>query len=215
MAAVVADTHAAVWYLTNSPRLSPGAARALDGASAAGDSIIIPSISLVELPYLVEKGRLPSMARQRLVDAISQQNGPYELAPLDGRVAAAVELIDRNRVPDMPIASLPQQRSPAASPSSAVTARSAPHRFRQSGRALASRMHPMTCRSFGRGGSLHHRKQVADSDREAGDLVRAEGLTFAQYYYRVLRADKNLPRRDGKDVNFLRTAIPVTVGLGK
>jgi PIN domain nuclease of toxin-antitoxin system len=102
MAAVVADTHATVWYLANSPRLSPVAARALDGASAAGDSIIIPSISLVELTYLVEKGRLPSVARQKLVDAISQPNGAYELAPLDWRVAAAVELIDRNSVPDMP-----------------------------------------------------------------------------------------------------------------
>ena len=87
MPAVVADTHAIVWYLTNSPRLSPAAAKAFDDASAAGDSILIPSISLVELTYLVEKGRVP---------------GPYELAPLDGRVAAAVELIDRSVVPDMP-----------------------------------------------------------------------------------------------------------------
>ncbi|MBZ5621339.1 MAG: type II toxin-antitoxin system VapC family toxin [Acidobacteriia bacterium] len=102
MAAVVADTHAAVWYLTNSSRLSLVAGKALDEASAAGDSIIIPSICLVELTYLVEKGRLPSEARKRLVDALSQPNGPYELAPLDGRVAAAVELIDRNLVPDMP-----------------------------------------------------------------------------------------------------------------
>ena len=94
MPAVVADTHAIVWYLTNSPRLSPAAAKALDDASAAGDSILIPSISLVELTYLVEKGRVPAEARKRLVDALAQPGGPYELAPLDGRVAAAVELID-------------------------------------------------------------------------------------------------------------------------
>jgi PIN domain nuclease of toxin-antitoxin system len=67
MPAVVADTHAIVWYLTNSPRLSPAAAQALDDASAAGDSILIPSISLVELTYLVEKGRVPAEARKRLV----------------------------------------------------------------------------------------------------------------------------------------------------
>lgn len=102
MAVVVADTHAAVWYLTNSPRLSSAAAKALDDASAAGDSILIPSISLVELTYLVEKGRVPAEARKRLVDALAESDGPYELAPLDGLVAAAVELIDRSVVPDMP-----------------------------------------------------------------------------------------------------------------
>jgi PIN domain nuclease of toxin-antitoxin system len=102
MPAVVADTHAAVWYLTNSPKLSGVAARALDQASAGGDPILIPSISLVELTYLVEKGRVPAEARKRLVDVLAQPGGPYELAPLDGRVAAAVELIDRNVVPDLP-----------------------------------------------------------------------------------------------------------------
>jgi PIN domain nuclease of toxin-antitoxin system len=102
MATVVADTHAAVWYLTNSPRLSSAAAKALDNASAAGDSILVPSISLVELTYLVEKGRVPAEARKRLVDALADPDGPYELAPLDGRVAAAVELIDRDVVPDLP-----------------------------------------------------------------------------------------------------------------
>jgi PIN domain nuclease of toxin-antitoxin system len=102
MAALVTDTHATVWYLTDSPRLSRTAAQALDEASAAGDPILIPSISLVELTYLVEKGRLPAEARNRLVDALSEPDSPYELAPLDGRVAAAVELIDRNIVPDLP-----------------------------------------------------------------------------------------------------------------
>ena len=102
MAVVVADTHAAVWYLSNSSRLSSAAAKALDDASVAGDAILIPSISLVELTYLVEKGRVPAEARKRLVDALAEPGGPYELAPLDGNVAAAVELIDRSVVPDMP-----------------------------------------------------------------------------------------------------------------
>src|SRR3954471_909256 len=102
MAAVVADTHAPVWYLANTPCLSSAAAKAFDEASAAGDPILIPAISLVELTYLVEKGRVPAEARQRLVDALADPDGPYELAPLDGRVAAAVESIDRSVVPDMP-----------------------------------------------------------------------------------------------------------------
>jgi PIN domain nuclease of toxin-antitoxin system len=47
MRAIVADTHAAVWYLTNSPRLSSAAAKALDEASAAGDPILIAGAALV------------------------------------------------------------------------------------------------------------------------------------------------------------------------
>ena len=64
MASIVADTHAAVWYLSNDPRLSRAAGAAMDAVTAAGDPILIPAISLVELTYLVEKGRLPPNARQ-------------------------------------------------------------------------------------------------------------------------------------------------------
>jgi Uncharacterized protein conserved in bacteria len=102
MSAIVADTHAAVWYLTNNPKLSKAAAQALDGASASGDPILIPAISLVELTYLVEKGRIPPDARTKLVELLADPGGPYELAPLDADVAAAVELIDRRVVPDLP-----------------------------------------------------------------------------------------------------------------
>ncbi len=66
MPAIVADTHAAVWYLTNNPKLSARAAEALDAATASGEPIFIASISLVELTYLVEKGRIPAEARKRL-----------------------------------------------------------------------------------------------------------------------------------------------------
>jgi PIN domain nuclease of toxin-antitoxin system len=102
MASVVADTHAAVWYLANDPRLSRIAGQAMDETTAAGDRILIPAISLVELTYLVEKGRLPQSARQRLIDAVTDPEGPYDLVPLDQIVAEAVERIDRAVVPDLP-----------------------------------------------------------------------------------------------------------------
>lgn len=102
MPAIVADTHAIIWYMADDPRLSHSAALALDGASASGDPILISSITLVELTYLVEKGRLPAAARHRLIEALSDPEGPYQLAPLDGEVAEAVEHIDRAAVPDLP-----------------------------------------------------------------------------------------------------------------
>jgi PIN domain nuclease of toxin-antitoxin system len=59
MSSLVADTHTVVWYLLNDSRLSPAAREALDAASAAGDPVFVSAISVSELVYLVEKGRVP------------------------------------------------------------------------------------------------------------------------------------------------------------
>jgi PIN domain nuclease of toxin-antitoxin system len=102
MAAVVADTHTAVWYLSDPTLLSPSALNALDGAAQAGDSIYVASISLVEVVYLVEKGRLPQTALDRLHEFLADVNGALVLAPLDLGVARAMQGIPRDLVPDMP-----------------------------------------------------------------------------------------------------------------
>ena len=102
MPAVAVDTHVILWYLTKSPSLSRTAESVLDQASVEGYPIYVPSICLVELTYLVEKARLPGSARQILTRALSDPNGPYELAPLDGLVADALELVPRSEVPDLP-----------------------------------------------------------------------------------------------------------------
>ena len=102
MPAVVVDTHTIVWYLAADPRLSANAAEALDSATAAGECIHVPSICLVELTYLVEKGRLPVAARDRLIHALDDPTAPCSLAPLDRMVADALELVSRLEVPDLP-----------------------------------------------------------------------------------------------------------------
>ena len=99
---VVVDTHAAVWYLLNDRRLSPAAGLVLDQTTEGGDQIMIPSISLVELIYLVEKGRIPASSHTVLRSALDEPNGPFRLAPLDENVADAVHAIDRQLVPDLP-----------------------------------------------------------------------------------------------------------------
>jgi PIN domain nuclease of toxin-antitoxin system len=102
MPGVAVDTHAIVWYLAGDPRLSARAAGALDSATAAGEPVHIPSIGLVELTYLVEKGRLPAAARDRLVQALDDPATPCLLAPLDRMVADAIEFVSRDEVPDLP-----------------------------------------------------------------------------------------------------------------
>ncbi|SPE38444.1 PilT protein domain protein [Candidatus Sulfopaludibacter sp. SbA6] len=102
MAAVAVDTHAIVWYLSGDARLSAVAAEALDSATAAGEFVHVPSICLVELTYLVEKGRLPVAARDRLIQASDDPKAPCILAPLDRMVADALEFVSRSEVPDLP-----------------------------------------------------------------------------------------------------------------
>lgn len=102
MPGVVADTHTIVWYLSRDSRLSLAAHAALTVATTGGDLIHIPSICLVELTYLAEKGRLPSAARGALVEALDDPSGPCTLVPLDRLVAEALQLVQRTEVPDLP-----------------------------------------------------------------------------------------------------------------
>jgi PIN domain nuclease of toxin-antitoxin system len=102
MSAVAVDTHSIVWYLTSDARLSANAVAALDQATSNGELIHVPSVCLVELTYLIEKGRVPAMARERLVRALDDPTTPCRLAPLDRAVADALESVSRSEVPDLP-----------------------------------------------------------------------------------------------------------------
>ena len=102
MPGVVADTHTIVWYLSKDSRLSLAAHEALTMATTVGDLIHIPSICLVELTYLAEKGRLPSAARDALIEALDDPASPCTLVPLDRLVAEALQLVQRTEVPDLP-----------------------------------------------------------------------------------------------------------------
>lgn len=54
----VTDTHALIWYLTNSPRLGSEARAAFDACDKGEAVIYVPIICLVEMVYLIEKGRI-------------------------------------------------------------------------------------------------------------------------------------------------------------
>ena len=102
MPGVVADTHAIVWYLSQSPALSPAAASALDSATQSGEYIYVSAITVVETVYLVEKGRLPEAALSMLTRALGDPTAVSRLVPLDLSIAEAMRAIPRDEVPDMP-----------------------------------------------------------------------------------------------------------------
>ena len=102
MGSFIADTHAVIWYLLESEKLSLNASKIFDEANSTGEQIYITSISVVEVAYLVEKGKLPEMAFERLINALADPGTDLELVPLDMAVALAIRRISRDEVPDMP-----------------------------------------------------------------------------------------------------------------
>lgn len=102
MGSVLADTHAILWYLIRDPRLSPVARAAMNAASASGDPIYVSAITLVEVLYLTEKGRLSSDDRRVILDALDDVENPTRLIPIDRGVTDSLEQVSRSDVPDMP-----------------------------------------------------------------------------------------------------------------
>ena len=100
--AIVADTHAIIWYLVEPERLSQVALDALEGAIAAGEPVYISTISLIEICYLIEKRRIASDLLQRILEVLNEPNPSLVVAPIDLAISLAVQNIDRDTVPDMP-----------------------------------------------------------------------------------------------------------------
>ncbi len=98
----VVSTHAAVWYLQQDPRLSRRAEGEIDRALAGGHPIYVASISVVELVYLSDKGRIPAAVIERVGRVLRDPVSRFRLAPLNLDVAEATRNIAREVIPDLP-----------------------------------------------------------------------------------------------------------------
>ena len=102
MKAHVADTHALIWHLQDSPRLSPQVRSLFSRADDGEVSIVVPTIVLVEMTYLAEKKRIANTLVKAALNLLRETSGSYRLAPLDLAVVEALEWASRSLVPDMP-----------------------------------------------------------------------------------------------------------------
>jgi PIN domain nuclease of toxin-antitoxin system len=102
MGAVVADTHALIWYIAEPEKLTSEASAAFEQAVESGDPIYISAISVVEFFYLVEKGRFPEIAFERLINSLNFPESAISVTPLDLIIAQSMKQIPRDVVPDMP-----------------------------------------------------------------------------------------------------------------
>jgi PIN domain nuclease of toxin-antitoxin system len=98
----ILDTHAAIWYLLDTKNLSETVFSLIDGAAASGVPTYISAVSLVEVVYLVERGRIAADAFERIIRELGQDNPAFKVFPLDYNVASPLRSIPRDVVPDMP-----------------------------------------------------------------------------------------------------------------
>ena len=98
----IADTHTSIWYLFSDARLGHNASTFIDAAVASGDYIGISAISLAEMIYLIEKGRIEATALDEILAAVADSKNVLKLVALDDRIAVNMRNIPRQEIPDLP-----------------------------------------------------------------------------------------------------------------
>lgn len=105
------DTHGLLWHLQEvaAPRsrraargLSPRARRIFALADEGREVILIPSIVLVEMVYLSERGLVPAALVDRLLSNLDRGPESYRVVPLDVMVVHHLRSIPATSVPEMP-----------------------------------------------------------------------------------------------------------------
>lgn len=102
MPSAVADTHAAVWYLAGDTRLSSTARKFIESAFQRGDTIYVSAITLVEMVYLVEKGRITQQNYDNLDAALNDPTSVFVEAIVSKEIALAMRQVSAKQIPDMP-----------------------------------------------------------------------------------------------------------------
>lgn len=98
----VADTHTILWYLYSDSRLSTVAKDMIDSVAEDGEQIAISSITMAEVIYLVEKGRIDSLAFEQIIELLEQANATLVEIPFDRTIANIMREIVRVQIPELP-----------------------------------------------------------------------------------------------------------------
>ena len=98
----VADTHALIWYLENSPRLGSQARVAFDACDRGEIQIYVPTICLVEIVYLMEKKRISPEMKSMLDEELKSGESGLVIADLNMDVVDQIANVLRDDIPDLP-----------------------------------------------------------------------------------------------------------------
>jgi PIN domain nuclease of toxin-antitoxin system len=91
-----------LWYVFGDPRLSGPAKSAFDEAASSRRKIVVSVISLAEVVYPVEKGRLRASAHADLQKALHDPDHVLQEAPVTAEIIDAMREVSRLHIPDMP-----------------------------------------------------------------------------------------------------------------
>lgn len=102
MLRAVADTHAVIWYIFADPRLSATARTTIEQIAIEGNQIGFSSITLAEIVYLSERGRINADTLARLLAAVDSEDALLVEIPFDRNIALTLREVDRSQIPDLP-----------------------------------------------------------------------------------------------------------------
>ncbi|MCB9455362.1 MAG: type II toxin-antitoxin system VapC family toxin [Anaerolineaceae bacterium] len=102
MITAVIDTHALIWYLYDDARLSNTARQFMEITADSQDQIALSSITLIEMVYLIEKGRVASESLSIMAGELDDPSGLFIEVPVDLQIARTLTRIDGHQIPDMP-----------------------------------------------------------------------------------------------------------------
>ncbi len=102
MIAAIADTHAAIWFLYADSRLSAGAKSFIEQLAAAGKNVGVSAITLAEIVYFSEKGRVPANTLEKLLRVLSDPQDVLTEIPVGRAIVEEMQRLNRAQVPDLP-----------------------------------------------------------------------------------------------------------------
>jgi len=98
----VTDTHSLIWYLEDDPQLGVNASRVFDDCDRGAAVIYIPTICLVEIVYLQEKGRISAGLKAQLDAELQANTTGLALVNLTEEIVNTLMQISRAEIPEMP-----------------------------------------------------------------------------------------------------------------
>ena len=99
---LVLDTHAVIWYLLDDRRLPNKVFELIESSAKRRQPVFVSAITLVEIIYLVERGRVLPDIYDRLVSELNQDDSVLFPVAVDADVVEKLRKIPRDSVPDMP-----------------------------------------------------------------------------------------------------------------
>ncbi|MEG4013877.1 MULTISPECIES: type II toxin-antitoxin system VapC family toxin [unclassified Microcoleus] len=102
MLRALADTHAVIWYIFADLRLSVTARTRIEQIAAEGNQVAFSSITLAEIVYLSERGRINSATFDLFLREVESDDALLVEIPFDRNIALTLRQVDRSQIPDLP-----------------------------------------------------------------------------------------------------------------